>query len=560
MDIDERQIKEHAIARLTHLSWDIIPADADRRLLTYVQNCTDLPEYHNLYELLSVVRFHAILSKYTLDTKELNRFIKCYELLKFPTDRGRKSYKLTPVQVFQFANLLAIKTNDGLRLCREALLFLPRKFSKTSQLAGLAIYFLLFDDHDGQIFCAANSFKQANTLYTIIKDLLKGIDPELKAFKTNRDQCWNNKTGAYIRCLSSNADKLDSLNPSLIILDEYSNADNADVKNTLQSGQVARKQPLTVVISTNSSKADTPFQDMLKSYKSILRGELDNDRVFAHLFMMDEGDREDDPIVWQKVNPHIGTAITMEAYHEAYDRAKLTADAMTEFRIKQLNINADKNSQTAWITRANVDMATIDYNIRVKRPNVQCMIGIDLSVDNDLTAVTFLQRDPVERMFYCHTEYFCTEKHLTDHPKKYLFQKWSEQGFINVCKGDLIDYIDIYNKINELSAFTPIQFIGYDSFKSKELINMIIAAGGSKIVKPIKQTQANFTAPCMAMERAVKLGQFKFSNNPINQWIYTNAVLVTDNMGNCKPFKRSANEKIDGVISALMALRLYLDV
>lgn len=94
-------------------------------------------------------------------------FVALYESLKFSGINGRRSYKLTPVQYFQFASILGFyrwedigsvedmterkkgtKVVNGRvmelrRLVREAILFVPRKFSKTTSTASLAVNDLL---------------------------------------------------------------------------------------------------------------------------------------------------------------------------------------------------------------------------------------------------------------------------------------------------------------------------------------------------------------------------------------------------------------------------------
>ena len=84
--------------------------------------------------------------------------------------------------------------------------------------------------------------------------------------------------------MASNPDKLDGLNASTVILDEYSQADSAALKNVLTSSMGARLNPLRIVITNASDKQECPFIDMLKNYKAILRDELVNDAVFSHIF------------------------------------------------------------------------------------------------------------------------------------------------------------------------------------------------------------------------------------------------------------------------------------
>lgn len=128
------------------------------------------------------------------------------------------------------------------------------------------------------------------------------------------------------------------MNASTVIVDEYSQADSAALKNVLTSSMGVRENPLTIIITTTSDKLNSPFVELLNSYKSILRGELQNDSVFAHIFEPDVDDAEDDPETWKKVQPHLGVTVQYDFYEEEYKKALLTSDDMLTFRTKQLNI------------------------------------------------------------------------------------------------------------------------------------------------------------------------------------------------------------------------------
>lgn len=110
----------------------------DSRLHIYLKEVLDNPTQHNKYEILAVFRFLDFLQREDLEfkSKEVKKFVKFYECLKFPSNKGMQSFKLTPIQVFQFANILGFYKQGGeYRLCRDALLFVPRKFSKTTSVS-----------------------------------------------------------------------------------------------------------------------------------------------------------------------------------------------------------------------------------------------------------------------------------------------------------------------------------------------------------------------------------------------------------------------------------------
>ena len=107
------------------------------------------------------------------------------------------------------------------------------------------------------------------------------------------------------------------------------------------------------------------------------------------------------------------------------------------------------------------------------------------------------------------------------------------------------------------SKYLRIYKFGYDRYKSAEFRNTLIAWGASKDqLYDYPQTAVHFTAPVLAMSRGIERCYLVFEPNPITQFCFDNAVLVTDNMGNAKPFKKNDSEKtkIDGVITCLMAL------
>ena len=169
---------------------------ADERLNNYVCACIDNPDKHNLYELLAISRFFRFLDKYDFKTSEVKKYIVFYERLKFSGVKGKTKYKLTPVQVFQFANILGFyHPGTKRRVIRDVLLFVPRKFSKTTGVASMAIYDLLFGDANAQTYVAANSYNQAKVCFDEMRNILKALDPKLRRFTINREIIYNRMKG-----------------------------------------------------------------------------------------------------------------------------------------------------------------------------------------------------------------------------------------------------------------------------------------------------------------------------------------------------------------------------
>ena len=554
------QLKARTLERLQEVNVEDYTLDqTDIRLKDYVKSAISHPDDHNLYELLSILRFFRLLDAYIFKPTEVKKFIVFYENLKFSGLKGRVKYRLTPIQVFQFANILGFYRTPEKRLCRDALLFVPRKYSKTTSVASLAIYDLLFGDANAQAYVAANSYDQAQICFGEIKNILKSLDKRFKNFKINREQVFSKRRGrtSFARCLASNPDKLDGLNASTVILDEFSQADSAELKNVLTSSMGARVNPMTIVITTASDKLESPFVNMLNSYKAVLRGEVENDSIFAHIFEPDVNDAEDDPHTWAKVQPHLGITVQADYYENEYRKAQMTAEDMLTFRTKLLNLFVQDEAKV-WFTSGEIEaMCKDDNDLKTLKNRPDAMVAVDLSVCDDFSSVSYNIYLPEIKMFHIHNDYYFPRKMLISHPNRELYERWAADGY-RLCDGNVIDYRMIVNDINARNRESVrILNIGYDPYKSMEFVNMMGASGAKKVLQPIKQTYGTFTSPVESFEIAARTGRVTFNYNPINWYCFGNAVIDEDRLENRKPIKKSQNAKIDGAVTSVMTFYLY---
>lgn len=552
--------KDELVAQLSKCPVSSPHLRVDDRLLEYVIECISNPSGHNYYELLSIKRFIDFIYRDDIEFRsgEVRKFITFYESLKFSGKRGPTRYKLTPVQVFQFANIFGFyDIATGLRLIREVLLFVPRKFSKTTSIAAIAIYDILFGDTNAEAYVAANSYDQAQVCFRAIKQIVKNLDPRMKSFKTNREIIFNLRKGrtSFARCLASDPDNLDGLNASTVIVDEYSQADTADLKNVLTSSMGNRDNPLTCVITTASQKMDTPFQTMLTVYKEILKGNATNDHVFAHIFEPDEDDEFGDPATWEKVQPHLGVTVNHQFYKSEWVKAQLAQDDMIEFKCKLLNVFAAKSNKE-WIPADKIKAITRPVRLNTLQQRYWCMVAVDLSVRDDFSCVSYNVYDQVNRCFYVYNDYYMPEGALNSHCNASYYKEMHQKGYLKLVPGEILDYDYIVNDIVENSQYVAIMRIGYDPYKSIDFVNKMRSVGGADMV-PFKQTYGAFTSPLETLEIAIFSEKIVIDDNPLNLYCFNNAVIDEDKLENRKPIKKTAAKKIDAVITTIMTLGLY---
>lgn len=556
-----RAAKVDVTARLAAMDIDRyrLP-EVDSRLDEYVRMVAADPDGHNLWEQLAVLRFFGMIDKYGINLTEVQLFFDFYESLYFPGKSGHQRYKLTPVQAFQFASIFAF-WEDGRRVVREVVLYVPRKFSKTTSTASLAIYDVLYGDANAECYTGANSSDQAKKCFDVIRGCFRRLDPKERRYTVNEQQIKSRRRdrSAFAQCLTANARTKDGLNASTVIMDEFSQAKDSELLTVLTTSMGVRENPLTAIITTASDVLDGPFYEMLQGYKAVLLGEYEDDTVFAHLFEPDIDDAEDDERTWYKVHPHLGVTVSINFYRQEYKKAlRDGAEAMLAFRTKLLNVYAE-NEQRSWISSTLARHISKPMAIDALRGRPDAMVAIDLSESDDFSAVTLGIYDAAGKIFNFHTAYFFPSGALPGHPNEKLYRTWADRGYLHLTDGDVIDYAAIVNYVLYLNQHARILGIGYDPWKSQEVINMLAASGAGNVIKGIRQTYGTFTAPVESFEHGAKTGHIFINDNPINAYCFGNAVLDSDRLENCKPIKRKHNQKIDGVITKLMCLRLFID-
>lgn len=556
-----RQAKEDVTRQLRHANIDrYLLSSVDSRLDNYVREVASNPDGHNLYEQLAVSHFLKMCDRYGVNVTEVQQFYTFYENLYFPGKSGQQQYKLTPVQCFQFASIFAF-WQDGRRVVREAVLYVPRKFSKTTSTASLAIYDVLYGDANAECYTAANSEDQAKKCFDVIRGCFRKLDPKERRYLVNEKTIKSRRRdrSAFAQCLTANAKTKDGLNASTVIMDEFSQATDSELLTVLTTSMGVRDNPLTVIITTASDVFDGPFYEMLQGYKSVLLGEYEDDALFAHIFEPDLDDPEDELSTWKKVHPHLGVTVNLDFYQQEYNKAlRNGSEAMLAFRTKLLNIYAE-NEQRSWISSTLARHISKPMPLDAIKGRPDAMVAIDLSESDDFSAVTMGMYNVQTKSFSFCTAYFFPEGALPGHPNEKLYRTWADKGFLILTKGDVIDYRAIVDYVLYLNSVVRILGIGYDPWKSLEAINMLAASGAGNVIKGVRQTYGTFTAPVESFEHGAKTGHIFINDNPINAYCFGNAVLDTDKLENCKPIKRKQTQKIDGVITMLMTLRLFID-
>lgn len=505
---------------------------------------------------LATERFSRLMEddRYEFKEDRVDRVIRFFGILKHFTGRhAGKPFVLQPWQQFVIASIYGFYVkSDGSRLTKYVYIEIARKNGKTAFAAGLSLYHLIADNEmDAEVDLAANSKEQAKIAFKFCSQFAKGIDPKGKSLVPYRDKVKYDKMLSLLQVFAADDSKLDGFNASMYLIDEYHAAKNTKLKDVLQSSQGMRDNPLGIIITTSGFDKLGPCYKHRTMCVEVLKGLKTDDELFAAIYTHDESDDWKDEKVWIKSNPNLG--ITVKPSYLRTQIQSATNSPSEEVGIKTKNFNLWCDSETVWIPEHYILNASADVNLSDFK-NMECYAGIDLSSTSDLTSIAYMI--PTDDKIYFKIKYYLPEAALSEKRFKILYSEWRRRKLITITPGNVTDYDYILNDLVETDKIVYLSKVGYDQWNATQFV--INATDKGLPMEPVSQSIGNFNQPTKEMERLLLSGKAVIDNNEINRHCFRNVVMARDRNGNTKPSKQFEEKKIDGVISALTALGVYL--
>lgn len=274
---------------------------------------------------------------------------------------------------------------DGSYQYRTALVGLPRKSGKSAIGSSIALNELLLGQDGGEIYSCAGDKEQARIVFKAAKRMVE-LDQELSEnIKVYRDALEVTGTGSTYRVLSADASSQEGLSPTLTIFDELHVQPNSDLWETMTLGSGARKNSLTLAITTAGVKGDRLGNDTIcyqlyQHGQRVVKGEEKDPTFYFAWWEPKAGSDADykDPKVWQEANPGYGDLQSIEDFESVVARTSEVG-----FRTKRLNqwVTSAESAlpQGAWDKLARPDRIVEDHE--------EIILGFDGSYTLDSTAL-----------------------------------------------------------------------------------------------------------------------------------------------------------------------------
>jgi phage terminase large subunit-like protein len=182
----------------------------------------------------------------------------------------------------------------------------------------------------------------------------------------------------------------------------------------------------------------------------------------------------------------------------------------------------------------------------------RCHGGLDLATTTDLAALAWDFPDGEDHQVIWRL--FCPEAALAGFDRRTAgaASVWARQGLLEVTEGNVIDYQVIRRRIGADADRFDVVDVAYDRWGATQLV-LELTDDGLEMVG-MGQGFASMSAPTKELLRLVAAGRYRHGGNPAVRWQAEHVVTRSDPAGNLKVDKAKSEEKVDGIVAAVMAL------
>ncbi len=464
-----------------------------------------------------------------------------------------QNIELVPIQLFMAANILCFKKkSNGARRFRKVYIQLARKNAKSQFLAILAAFITFLGEEKQRAFIAGWMRVQSDEVYAAVKggiarsDLLKGKWREAYG----KVEIFNN--GSEIIPLSRETRKTgDGTNPSLAIVEEYHTHETSEIYDVLDSGMVARKEPLLIVITTAGFNLERPCFREYEYASRIIdpNDEIENDDYYVMICELDKGDDIKDESNWIKANPIVATYEEgLTSIRSALNLALSMPEKMRSFMTKTMNLWVDMKDDgymemSKWNACKDESISFVD---------IPLWIGADMSMTTDLTSVGWVGIDE-DGDYVVGQHSFMPRERLKQRmaEDKVRFDLWEEQGHLTVTSGEVVNYTEVENWIKNFAKGKNTQEFAYDKWNALHLAQNLENDGFICVEMP--QRIGNLSIPTKTFRESVYDGRVKHNGDPLLRWAMNNAILRMDDQENIMISKKISKERIDPAAAIINA-------
>lgn len=461
-------------------------------------------------------------------------------------------FVLQPWQRDIVRNLFGWRAPDGSRQYRKLYLEVPRGNGKSTFAAGLALLLLTADgERSAKIYSAAADKEQAAIVFKSAEQMAAASPLLAKRVRTYRNRLMEYPaTASEYKALSADAFTKHGLNPHGVIFDELHAQPNRELYDVLNTAMGKRRQPLFVMITTAGYDRNSICWEQHEYARAVLNGEITDPTYLARIYAAAPDDDWTEPATWARANPNYGVSVNEEFLRRECHAALASPAYQNTFR--RLYLNEWTAQQDRWIDMTAWDACNSELPDLSGRT---CYAGLDLASTTDIAALVLVF--PPERAnepVYVLPWFWVPAESMQERERRdrVPYSTWVRQGLVEATPGNVIDYVYIRQRINELAQTYEIREVAYDPWNATQLSQELL--GDGLMMVEMRQGFASLSGPSKELLRLVLAGNLVHGGNPVLRWMADGVSARQDAAGNVKPDKAKSSNRIDGIVATVMAL------
>ena len=488
------------------------------------------------------------------------RAVRFLRMLRHPASSAPKSaFELFDWQERIVRRIYGPRHPDGRRIVETVFWMIPRGNRKTSLAAALALLHTIGPERvpAGQVIFAASDREQAGLGFKEAANIIR-MDKRLVAATRIYDAHNSAKKialkseGVELQAISSDGAAQHGKTPAFVLVDEIHVWKGRDLWEALKSGMVKTSGTLMVIATTAGRGSENIGFDQYDYARRVALGEIENPAYLPIIFEAANDNDWQDEDTWHRVNPGLKDGFpnlnalrtaAKEAEHRPADR----------YAFKQFNLNV-------WMAHSRdpiFDMAVFDSGkMEIDLADLEdlpCFIGVDMSVNGDLTAVVAAWRHDDGRITV-QPWFFVPGEDLKGRAERdgVPYEQWRDAGLINVIDGPVIEPTEVEAHIRELCARFDVREIAFDPHLARMTMQRLHDDG----LPAIEMRQGPLTmGPAIGtLERVVNGRALRHDGHPVLRHHFDSVVASRNDTGLVRMHKAKKTDRIDGAVAAVMAV------